>query len=292
MWHVASLTRSLSLLPVPLRSLHGQGLRALRSLGFFMLGWREARRQHDVAEFLDHLLPKVLGHTGHEWSSRELLPEGVVHRLVGPLNQCLTLPAPSFPTPDLQELVNRWHHQETMHALQSSPRWLFLQLPRFAVRSGRVRKNHQPFLMAGELMMPVFSSADSLDVAWCTYRICAYIRHHGTSPRSGHYTVVLSGSSQYLMNDDADPKPVDEQISEDTSVSMYVLVMHLASDDDSSFSGDGDFRSSSSQALDTVNAHGGHTSTTPADNEPAHLRLTTASSSVPAAAISSASGIC
>ena len=226
LWHVTHRTGTAHLLPRMLATLSGPGLRARRSLGFLLLGWRGARRQHDTAEFIDFLIPKVASTGVSTWSSRTISPSGEVRTLLtGTLNKCLGLPATPVHTPELQELINHWHQQESLHALDVTPPWLFVQLPRFAVAAGAVRKTQHPYLLAGTVQIPFFCEPGTLRVAWRVYDIACYIRHHGPTPYSGHYTVLIQDASPYLLDDDRPPASASAAELEDTSVSAYILVL-------------------------------------------------------------------
>ena len=106
LWHATNRTRTTHMLPRTLTVLSGPGMRARRSLGFLLLGWRGARDQHDIAEFIDFLIPKVASSGVSTWSSRADSPSGEAHtRLTGALNRCLSLPDTPVHHPALQELI-------------------------------------------------------------------------------------------------------------------------------------------------------------------------------------------
>ena len=230
LWHVANCTNTLQHLPKALASLTGRGVHAKRAIQFQLLGWRAAHLQHDIAEFIDFFLPRTTAARGHAWCGRTRRREGVFDQLTGPLNKCLSLPAPPLHRPELQALINRWHLQESLHALCGCPPWVFVQLPRFAVdEQGHITKTAAPYLLTGTLRLPVFREPGSLHVEWRTYRITCYIRHHGRTPALGHYTVLTNSDPPYLLDDAAQPKKATEADLEDTSTSMYVLVLGLTS---------------------------------------------------------------
>ena len=200
-------------------------MQARRSLGFLLLGWRGARLQHDIAEFLDFLLPKVVSTGVSTWSSRSSMPDGST----GPLNKCVHLPAPPIHAPDIQELINHWHRQASLHALDRLVPWLFMQLPRFDVREGAIWKTSEPYLLTGAVRLPVFREPGTLGITWHDYAITSYIRHHGPTPASGHYTALLYSAPPYLLDDDQVPRKASDRELEDTSVSTYILVLGDAS---------------------------------------------------------------
>ena len=225
-WYVTHCTGTAYMLPPALRTLAGQGMRARRSLGFLLLGWRGARLQHDIAEFLDFILPKVVSAGVSTWSSRSSLPDGSVGtQLTGPLNKCVHLPLPPVHVPGIQELINHWHRQASLHALDRPTPWIFLQLPRFVVSDGEIQKTREPYLLTGLVQLPVFREPGTLGITWHDYAITSYIRHHGPSPTSGHYTTLLGSAPPYLLDDDRMPQKANTSELETTSVSMYILVL-------------------------------------------------------------------
>ena len=57
------------------------------------------------------------------------------------------------------------------------------------------------------------------------YQVHMTVRHHGLHIHSGHYTVLVGDSSDYVLDDDTDSKTAELGDPEDTSTSMYVLVL-------------------------------------------------------------------
>ena len=187
------------------------------------------RLQHDLAEFADFLMPRVVTSRGEAWCGRSLEAEGCRITDSGPLNRCLRLISTPQHHPDIQELISYWHRQQSLHAFTAAPPWLFLQLPRFKYGDSGIEKLHQPYLLPGELQLPVFVSATDMSVTWFSYHTFAIIRHHGASPNSCHYTTMVRGISVFILDDAAEPKIADTAALEDTSTSMYVVVACLSS---------------------------------------------------------------
>ena len=113
-------------------------------------GWQEPNRQHDVADFLQHLgqcCPELLRNIGIQWEARAETLAGFQVQEEG-----LSLPLGISPSAavvngvheatTIQRLVNEWASQEGLHAAAVSPRALVLQIGRFKMnRNGRaVRK--------------------------------------------------------------------------------------------------------------------------------------------------------
>ena len=116
-----------------------------------------------------------------------------------------------------------------MHALDRPVPWLFMQLPRFDVREGAIWKTSEPYLLTGAVRLPVFREPGTLGITWHDYAITSYIRHHGPTPASGHYTALLYSAPPYLLDDDQVPRKASDRELEDTSVSTYILVLGDAS---------------------------------------------------------------
>ncbi|CAE7703500.1 Pol [Symbiodinium necroappetens] len=104
----------------------------------------------------------------------------------------------------VEELIDAWHQQDDLCALVVTPPWLSLQLPRFNADTGE--KTQQPYIVPGMLRLPVFAEADTQAVAWCNYEVHSIIRHHGPTFRAGHYTVLVRGDTDFLLDDDQQPK--------------------------------------------------------------------------------------
>ena len=112
---VAHATNLFTALPATVQSLSGrQGVRALQLLGFFMLGWPDAEMQHDVAELIDYLHPKLAPRSLHGslQGRRQGMTGGLERTVLNPITRCISLPTPRQHSPHLQDLINNWHNQE------------------------------------------------------------------------------------------------------------------------------------------------------------------------------------
>ncbi|OLQ10657.1 LINE-1 retrotransposable element ORF2 protein [Symbiodinium microadriaticum] len=128
-----------------------------------------------------------------------------------------------------EELVDAWHQQEDLCALTAAHLWFSLQLPRFNAATGD--KTHQPYAVPGTLSLPTFVDATSQAIERHEYFVHSIIRHHGATFRAGHYTVLVRGSEDFLLDDDHPPRKALPRDLDDTSQSMYVLIMFLCSMD-------------------------------------------------------------
>ena len=188
-----------------------------------MLGWPRAWEQHDVAEFHDFLVPRLTRATGDMWQGRAIVEDTMRIHQTGQVSKCISLPLPPAPKTEVQELIDAWHQQDDLCALVVTPPWLSLQLPRFNAETGA--KTQQPYIVPGMLRLPVFAGSATQAVAWCQYEVCSIIRHHGPTFRAGHYTVLVRGDTDFMLDDDEQPKRVMPEDLDATSISMYVLVL-------------------------------------------------------------------
>ena len=217
------MVRTSSPLPRAIQSLQGDGVSARRALGYYMLGWPQAWLQHDVAEFYDFVVPRLARATGDLWQGRAVTEDVLRINNAGPLCKCIPLPLPPAPKTDVQELVDAWHQQEDLCALTAAHLWFSLQLPRFNAATGD--KTHQPYAVPGTLSLPTFVDATSQAIERHEYFVHSIIRHHGATFRAGHYTVLVRGSEDFLLDDDHPPRKALPRDLDDTSQSMYVLIM-------------------------------------------------------------------
>ena len=226
LWLLADRSRRPDMLHASIRQLTGDGVRAHGVLRYFLLGWPRAREQHDVVEFLDFFAPRVTNSLSGTWQGRQHLTEDAyIQHEVGPLNKCIPLPRPRRHTPHIQDLIGQWHRQDNRCALTCVSEWVFFQLPRFRCAKGRVRKTHQSYDIPSILQVPVFLDEQSTSVVWHSYCACAVIRHHGPTPSSGHYTVMVGEEPGYILDDDAAPRKAEAADMTETSASMYVLAL-------------------------------------------------------------------
>ncbi|CAE7628410.1 METTL9 [Symbiodinium sp. CCMP2456] len=229
LWLAARAAPASVTLPQVLRVNKTGCFRARQLLGFHLLAWPQPERQHDIAELLAHLLPKLaaqLATGGVE--ARRLLSAGLQRTLDTPITQCIVLPAPPRHTGDLQDLLLFWHRQDAMHALDALYPWLYLQLPRFEWAGHRAHKTTQAYHFADTLQVPVYQNAHDLEVRWVPYRTCCYVQHHGAAPNSGHYTVIQANPSQpWLLDDAKDPRPLNAHMYDHACRNMYVVVLTL-----------------------------------------------------------------
>ena len=201
-------------------------------------GWAECHRQQDAAEFLSYLACKhQFGLMQGTWQARRVVEDGVVAiRDQGSCTQPLVLRLPPVP-PGLnpcikikvQSLIDDWSGaQESVHALHSPPTLLVLQLDRFEQQCGRITKREDIIEPDREIVVPIFSAGD-LNVDVKLYRLTATITHHGSHPRTGHYTTCLLQAETIWNCDDNRPACSLAHFPDSHAKGCYVLFYELFS---------------------------------------------------------------
>ncbi|CAE7603959.1 unnamed protein product [Symbiodinium sp. CCMP2592] len=91
----------------------------------------------------------------------------------------------------IQSLVDTWCRGiDRIHGLTVAPPVILLQLHRFTKQRDRVLKNHLKVQLDHVIQMPFFSG-DRHNLSHRSYKLKAFIEHHGATPTSGHYTANL-----------------------------------------------------------------------------------------------------
>ena len=219
---------SIVLLPTAFRDRLEAALEARRALGFKLLGWSRPDSQHDVAEFLDFLVPKLApSQLQYHWQARMFVQGELVRQDQGHFGSCLTLNSiDPGGDPDVQSLIGQWSHQESTHALLGLSSWVFLQLPRSTLHRGRPGKRQHPFVLPQGLRLPFFTGAEDLTLRWDWYVHVACIVHHGPQLAAGHYTtLVRRGSDYWVLDDDKSASVATADQLEHASQNMYILLL-------------------------------------------------------------------
>ena len=67
---------------------------------------------------------------------------------------------------------------------------------------GGLRKTQQQYCHTDTVQVPIFIDHTSLQVRWQAYSVVGYVRHHGSSVTSGHYTTLrVKGGIWWSMDD-------------------------------------------------------------------------------------------
>ncbi|CAE7949126.1 unnamed protein product, partial [Symbiodinium sp. KB8] len=181
-----------------------------------MSGWRQPSRQHDGAEFMQFFLMKQSSAAVHiqvHWQAKEQR-ENLWRCVDGGSSAPLLVVPPADATADesqglhgysMQELIDHWHMQETLHASVSTPQLLALQIGRFDCNQQDVCAIKRRFAVIPNqtVTFPVFGDND--EVLRSTYVFRSAIVHKGRTPDSGHYFTLLFEDSQIWYADDGVP---------------------------------------------------------------------------------------
>ena len=162
-----------------------------QSLAWHMLlgGWREVTRQHDVCQFMQHLLSKSVpsAYIG-SWQARLTGPDVVVD--TGALDAPILLDLSGATVADL---LHAWHEQHTIHALHEHSGIVLLQLKRYKQEgSCHVKDQSAVRWHPGErIAVPVFSSSVGVHIRFEYFRIAWVLCHLGLHVETGHYQAVV-----------------------------------------------------------------------------------------------------
>ena len=174
------------------RAMAGGNWTPVNFLRFQLIGWRQPHNQHDAAEFIQFLLPKLawIGDV-FSWGAR-LQVGGLVETVLrsGNAHILMMATADGLCSSNIQLFINQWHAQAHTHGLNNAPQHLYLQLPRYRDTQDGIVKHLIPLdLNTRAIQLPIFNSQDSTEVHWKQYDITTAIVHLGPNQRAGHYRV-------------------------------------------------------------------------------------------------------
>ena len=187
--------------------------------------WGEAHRQHDVCEFFAHIMhTSDCGLFAGLWKAFTPTMAGHTHLLdEGPCTQPIILHLPqatrASTPPRIQRLVDEWHRcVDRIHGLYQAPAVILFQLHRFTRQRNRIYKNHAKVLLDDFIRVPVLQATGSATHT-ATYKLCAFIEHHGNTPLTGHYTANLVQDGLWCCDDD--------RVAQQRAESCYALFYGL-----------------------------------------------------------------
>ena len=155
--------------------------------------WHSLDSQHDASVFLAHLLEYAdpTAFRG-EWQARLIYPDMFVDS--GPLRVPILLEAQG---PSLQDSIDHWHRQHTVHALWQHCGAVVLQLKRYHNNAGMPQKDAGLVAVkpGGTVRLPVFCSECGLEVETVAFTFVFAVFHLGDSVDTGHYQAALSATS-------------------------------------------------------------------------------------------------
>ena len=178
--------------------------------------WSNLHVQHDVAELVTYLLPRLhqQGFQG-SWEARCKVADITRVTDSGTTLAPVTLALHAGEQLILQSMIDQWHAQASVHALAQSTHIVCLQIPRFIWEAGVMRPDHRPLLGYQCLVhMPIFNAPDVPHVHFAPYQVVAMQLHYGARPTAGHYRTAMLGQPQFgkekvwLSDDECVPVPI------------------------------------------------------------------------------------
>ena len=195
-------------------------------------GWVRLSSQHDVCEFITHLLSKTnpACFTG-SWQARLNDADLVEVRGSGTFAAPLPMDIPSTEHASLQQIINNWHMQETTNALLHPPQFLLIQLKRYIMQGTVPAKLHTcvPLSSGARIQMPCFVG-DSLSTSPVVYTLCFAVAHDGLTVGSGHYRCALfpARGAPFLSDDGVPPRLMDRNDASWTESRCYLICLRRA----------------------------------------------------------------
>ena len=166
---------------------------------FIWPGWQRPTRQHDAAEFLQHLCQKTECATLRGgWEERR--HRGGAYEVMGEQFTCPHVRLPMQRPFQIQEAVQQWHNQDATHAFTHPPILLILQVSRFLHTDRGIRKTRQTFQLQREINIPTFSDHKG-NIEQTPYILSGGVLHVGQVVTAGHYQAF------YFPGDSVDPWP-------------------------------------------------------------------------------------
>ncbi|CAE6970262.1 pol [Symbiodinium sp. CCMP2456] len=218
-------------------------LRALPRIQAIMRLWNDPNKQHDVAEFLSHLITQCRMPFGLEcWQVRAI--RGLELRILDEGSLCTPIPLPTPVPPNngqaltFQDCAAQFfrgsEHPDQMCALASVAPLVCFQLRRyeFDVDTGITHKCTTPVGFSEHaIQVPVWSEADTVQIRHVPYRITAIAFHEGVTPTAGHYRTCLLHQGQFYVTDvGAMAQRVGSQMLERVQSNSYLFICTLCMD--------------------------------------------------------------
>ena len=190
--------------------------------------WPEPKRQHDIAEFPQHLLLK-LGWAIARWEGRQVLAGILQTTYTCMPMQSILLPLPSEQTQGttLQQTIDSWHAGiEGIRGLVSQHAYVMLQLDRFTLRATRALKNRVHVQIPSDriVQLPCFEAESSIDCQDVAFRLLAIMIHLGPGPENGHYVCLWWRGERLIHHDDAQTSILSE-LSSQHCCNMYLIIV-------------------------------------------------------------------
>ena len=196
--------------------------------------WSHIHVQHDIAELVTYLLPRLhqQGFQG-SWEARRHI-DGVTRvtdrgTTLAPVILALHAGEQLI----LQSKIDQWHTQASVHALTQPTTIVCLQIQRFIREAGVMRRDHRSLLgYQCAVHLPIFDGPDDTAVHILPYQVVAMQLHYGAQPTTGHYRTAMIGQPRFgkdrvwLSDDGRVPEPIQRE--HDSAV--YLLWLMQATD--------------------------------------------------------------
>ncbi|CAE7677705.1 unnamed protein product [Symbiodinium sp. CCMP2592] len=208
-------------------------LRLMRNMCWTMLlgNWARPNQQHDMHEFLLHLMPRVrLEAFSGLWQTRRVEDTGTVVCASSSALLPVTVDLP-LEARGLQHCVQEWSAQHYHTAFEGTlPHLLCLHLSRYRRddERGILSKDDQALPDWSEVLrIPQFATSHDLQKHWQPYQVCAMALHYGPALHQGHYRCLTRWGQNpvrvWLHDDNRAAVPLSLPDSVELSRKAYLI---------------------------------------------------------------------
>ncbi|CAE7272223.1 unnamed protein product [Symbiodinium sp. CCMP2592] len=212
---------------------HTSDLRLMRNMCWTMLlgNWARPNQQHDMHEFLLHLMPRVrLEAFSGLWQTRRLEDTGTVICASSNALLPVTIDLP-LEARGLQHCVQEWSAQHYHTAFDGNlPHLICLHLSRYRrdAERGIFSKDDQALPDWSEVIrIPQFATSHDIQKHWRPYQVCAMALHYGPALHQGHYRCLTRWGQNpvrvWLHDDNHAAEPLSLPDSVELSRKAYLL---------------------------------------------------------------------
>ena len=153
-----------------------------------MQEWESPHRQHDAAEFVQYLHRRMLYPVPDIYWQARTTDDRRIHVEEAGCSPVICLPLSSDSRHDVQSLLNAWHTQAGIRALNGRTELVVMQLARYRDDCSKREDfiEHQ-----SRVAIPVFVDSHTTHTELLYFRLQAICIHLGTQVTSGHYQAIL-----------------------------------------------------------------------------------------------------
>ena len=153
-----------------------------------MQEWESPHRQHDAAEFVQYLHRRMLHPAPDFYWQARTTDDRRIHVEEAGCSPVICLPLSSDSLLDVQSLLNAWHTQAGIRALNGRTELVVMQLARYRDDCSKREDfiEHQ-----SRVAVPVFVDLHTTHTNLLYFRLQAICIHLGTQVTSGHYQAIL-----------------------------------------------------------------------------------------------------